>query len=170
MYYFTHYDSPIGKLTIASTTKNIIGLWIENQKYFPNITDDIYVNNGNISILKKCKRWLDNYFNETPQDISELELSPAGTLSQQKVWNILIKIPYGETMTYGNIAKIISSNTGKMCSRAVGHAVGLNPISIIIPCHRVLGYNNRITGYAGGIDKKIQLLKHEGIDINKLKI
>lgn len=169
MYYFAHYSSPIGKLTIASTTKSIVGLWIENQKYFPNITDDTYVNE-NISILKKCKKWLDNYFNKMPQGISELELSPAGTPFQQKVWSIIITIPYGETMTYGNIAKIISSNTRKMCSRAVGHAVGLNHISIIIPCHRVLGYNNRITGYAGGIDKKIQLLKHEGIDTNKLKI
>ena len=113
--------------------------------------------------------WLDRYFaGENPQ-ISELPLAPSGSDFRQMVWKILCDIPSGQTTTYGEIAKKIAARTGRstMSAQAVGGAVGHNPISIIIPCHRVVGTNGSLTGYAGGIDKKIALLELEGVDMTK---
>lgn len=118
------------------------------------------------------KKWLDRYFNGEKPKISEIDLSPKGSEFAKKVWEILCKIPYGEVTTYGEIAKKIAKtmNKDKMSAQAVGGAVGHNPISIIIPCHRVVGSNGSLTGYAGGIDKKISLLKHEGVDMTNLYV
>lgn len=168
MFYKTYYNSPIGKLLIVSDEKNIVGLWIEGQKYFLDTLQEEPVLNDKIEILEKSKKWLDKYFNLEEPKINELSLSPIGGDFRQRVWKILCKIPYGEVLTYGDIAKEIVKETGKksMSAQAVGNAVGHNPISIIIPCHRVVGKDGNLTGYSGGIDKKIQLLKIEKVNIN----
>ena len=149
MYYQTTYKSPVGTLFLVSDEENLIGLWIEGQKYFQATLKEEPIINDQMEILQKTKSWLDCYFKGEKPDIKELSLKPQGSLFRQEVWKILCEIPYGEVTTYGKIAKM------------VGH----NPISIIIPCHRVVGTNGSLTGYAGGIDKKIALLKHEGVDM-----
>lgn len=120
----------------------------------------------------KTKKWLDRYFKGEKPQIAELDLAPIGSDFAQNVWKILCDIPYGQITTYGNIAKKVAEimNKNTMSAQAVGGAVGHNPISIIIPCHRVVGTNGNLTGYAGGIDKKIFLLKHEQVDMRKLFI
>ena len=171
--YITYYNSILGKLTIASDGENIIGLWIEGQKYFAdNIKNENIIKKDDISIFIKTKEWLDRYFRGERPDIKELKLSPKGSEFRQNVWKILCKIPYGQTITYGKIAKEIAAlmNKKSMSAQAVGNAVGHNPISIIIPCHRVVGINGSLTGYAGGIDKKINLLSIENINISKFSI
>ena len=155
--YITYYDSILGKLTIASDGENIIGLWIEGQKYFADtIKNENIIKKDDISIFIKTKEWLDRYFRGERPDIKELKLSPKGSEFRQNVWKILCRIPYGQTITYGKIAKEIAKlmNKNSMSAQAIGNAVGHNPISIIIPCHRVVGTNGGLTGYAGGIDKK----------------
>ena len=166
--YITYYDSILGKLTIASDGENIIGLWIEGQKYFADtIKNENIIKKDDISIFIKTKEWLDRYFRGERPDIKELKLSPKGSEFRQNVWKILCRIPYGQTITYGKIAKEIAKlmNKNSMSAQAIGNAVGHNPISIIIPCHRVVGINGSLTGYAGGIDKKIKLLELENVDI-----
>ena len=123
-------------------------------------------------ILEKTKYWLDRYFKGEKPSIDELDLSPLGSDFRKSVWKILCEIPYGEVITYKDIADTIAKKKGlkKMSSQAVGGAVGHNPISIIIPCHRVVGTNGSLTGYAGGIDKKVYLLKHEKVNMEKLFI
>lgn len=125
--------------------------------------------NDKIDVLIKTKKWLDKYFNYEKPKTDELPLAPIGSEFRQRVWKILCEIPYGEVTTYGDIAKRLIKDTGKtsISAQAVGNAVGHNPISIIIPCHRVIGANGNLTGYAGGLDKKIQLLKIEKINVDK---
>lgn len=166
--YITYYDSILGKLTIAGDGENIIGLWIEGQKYFADtIKNENIIKKDDISIFIKTKEWLDRYFRGERPDIKELKLSPKGSEFRQNVWKILCRIPYGQTITYGKIAKEIAKlmNKNSMSAQAIGNAVGHNPISIIIPCHRVVGTNGGLTGYAGGIDKKRELLELENVDI-----
>lgn len=170
MIYTTHYNSPLGDILLASKDNKLIGLWIEGQKYYlSNLKEEIKENN-NEEILIKTKSWLDRYFNGEKPDINELELNSIGSEFRQEVWNILKNIPYGEVITYNDISKEIAKEKGikKMSAQAVGGAVGHNPISIIIPCHRVVGSNGSLTGYAGGINKKIFLLKHEKVDMEQL--
>lgn len=172
MIYISTYDSIIGKLFIACRDNKLIGLWIENQKYFLN---DIKKSKEEIKekddeqMLIKTKKWLDRYFKGENPEISELELNPAGSIFKKEVLKILCTIPYGKTMTYSEIAEKIAKKEKreKMSSQAVGGAVGHNPISIIIPCHRVVGKDGNLTGYAGGIDTKIKLLEHEKVDMSK---
>lgn len=167
MTYTSIYNSPIGKITLASDGKNLVGAWIEGQKYFANsINEEIY-SNDNLEIFKKTKTWLDKYFQGLQPDIKSLSLSPCGNDFRQSVWKILCEIPYGQTTTYGNIAQQIAKQKGitKMSAQAIGSAVGHNPISIIIPCHRVIGSNGNLTGYAGGLELKQKLLLHEKIII-----
>lgn len=165
MLYKSYYHSPLGKIILVSDGESLIGLWIEGQKYYLGKLKDDFVENDNIDIFLQTKEWLDLYFKGFNPCLSLLKLNPQGTSFQQKVWKILCNIPYGQTLTYGEIAKIIAQNDGKssMSAQAVGGAVGHNPISIIIPCHRVLGKDRYLTGYAGGIDKKKQLLQLENI-------
>lgn len=169
MYYQSYYESPIGRILLVSDEENLVGLWLEGQKYFLDTVPEEPILNDEITILVKSKQWLDRYFHLEKPSIKELSLAPIGSEFRQQVWKILCKIPYGEVRTYGDIAKIIAKNTGKksMSAQAIGGAVGHNPISIIIPCHRVVGTNGSLTGYAGGIDKKIELLKLEKVDITK---
>ena len=168
MLYKTNYDSPVGKILIVSDEKNLIGLWIEGQKYYLGKLKEKVVENDNIEILQKTKKWLDRYFKGEKPKISELSLAPIGNEFRQNVWKILCEIPYGETTTYGEIAKNIAKKMSKkaMSAQAVGNAVGHNPISIIIPCHRVVGKSGSLTGYAGGIDKKVKLLNIEKVDMS----
>ena len=172
MIYKTYYDSPVGKLFIASDGENIIGLCIEGQKYYLNKLEKEGILENDLPIFDKTRKWLDSYFKQEKPKISELSLAPEGNVFRQSVWEFLCKIPYGETITYGELAKKVAKklNKSSMSAQAIGNAVGHNPISIIIPCHRVVGKNGNLTGYAGGIDKKIKLLKHEGININKFFI
>lgn len=170
MQYTTTYQSPLGKILLAADEIEITGLWFEDQKYFAWKLDSNH-EEKEISVLKETKRWLDIYFSrKEPDFIPPLHI--IGTEFQKDVWKILRTIPYGKTMTYGQIADIIAKERGlkKMSSQAVGGAVGHNSISLIIPCHRVVGTNGSLTGYAGGIDKKISLLKLEGAFKNSFYI
>ena len=159
VYYRCQYHSPVGILTLASDGTHITGLWFEGQIHFAAGHEDP-VEKPELTIFQTAKNWLDRYFSGRMPSCTELPLRPAGTLFQQRVWNILMLIPYGQAMTYGQIAKMLGS---AMSAQAVGRAVGRNPISIIIPCHRVLGADNTLTGFAGGIERKRWLLRHEGI-------
>ena len=157
-----HYTSPIGDILLASHNKKLIGSWFKGQKYYlANVSDEIIEKDD--ETLIKTEEWLDAYFSGEKPLINELDLEPAGTEFRKEVWNILCEIPYGKTTTYKDIADQIAKKRGieKMSAQAVGGAVGHNPISIIIPCHRVVGSNRDLTGYAAGIEKKKFLLKHE---------
>lgn len=169
MYYQTMTQSPLGSITIACDEEqnHIIGLWIEGQKYFLGTLKETPKMRKGIPVLEKSIGWLDNYFAGKKPEISLLPLAPIGSAFRQDVWKLLCEIPYGSITTYGEIARKMAAKMGRetMAARAVGGAIAHNPISIIIPCHRVVGTNKSLTGYAGGIDKKIKLLKLEGIDI-----
>ena len=163
MIYISHYLSPLGDILLASKNNELIGLWFEDQKYYLESIKEEIVENNNEEIFLKTKDWLDRYFKGEQPNIKELSLNPIGSTFRKKVWKILCNIPYGKTMTYKEIADKISKEKGlkSMSAQAVGGAVGHNPISIIIPCHRVVGSNGNLTGYAGGLDKKEYLLKLE---------
>ena len=164
-YYTTHIASPLGALMLASDGENLVGLWNEGQKYFGASIKGDMTEKPDLPILTAAKKWLDAYFAGEKPAISNLPLAPAGGEFRQIVWKILCEIPYGKCITYGEIAQRTAARMNKksMSSQAVGGAVGHNPISIIIPCHRVIGANRSLTGYAGGIDKKMKLLAHEGV-------
>jgi len=172
MFYSTHYASPLGSITLASDGVNLVGLWNEGQKYYGGTLADKMTKKDDLSVFIAAKNWLDTYFAGQKPGISDLPLAPIGGEFRKMVWNILCEIPYGECVTYGAIAKNMASRMGKarMSSQAVGGAVAHNPISIIIPCHRVIGTNGSLTGYAGGINKKIKLLEHEGVDMSQLSV
>ncbi|MBD5137364.1 MAG: methylated-DNA--[protein]-cysteine S-methyltransferase [Lachnospiraceae bacterium] len=169
-YFTVEQMSPLGRIYMASDGINLTGLWIENQKYFASSVLKEAVKKEDLPIFEDTKRWLDRYFAGKKPQVSELNLAPAGGKFRQEVWSILCSIPYGEIITYGEIAEkvAVKMNKEKMSAQAVGGAVGHNPISIIIPCHRVIGKNGNLTGYAGGIDLKIKLLEHEGVDMSSL--
>jgi methylated-DNA-[protein]-cysteine S-methyltransferase len=170
MYYSTHYKSPVGDILLAADENNIIGLWIGEQKYIRNTMPKKIIEKNDLPILREGIVWLDYYFSGKKPKLSGLPIAPIGGEFKQQVWKILTEIPYGQLTTYGSIATEAAKRMGKdrMSAQAVGGAVGHNPISIIIPCHRVVGANGSLTGYAGGIEKKIKLLKHEGADITGL--
>lgn len=170
MYYSTHYHSPLGSLMLASDGDNLIGLWIEGQKYFAAKVAEEISEKDDLPVFSDVKTWLNQYFAGEKPAISDLPLAPVGGAFRQSVWDILCEIPYSEVITYGEIARrmAVRMNRKSMSSQAIGGAVGHNPISIIIPCHRVVGANGSLTGYAGGIDNKIKLLGHEGADMSKL--
>ncbi len=170
MYFFTTYLSPVGMLTLASDSDNLTGLWLEGQKYHGGTVHEAMTEKDDMPIFNITKKWLDRYFAGENPGLSELSLAPIGGEFRQGVWNILCEIPYGEVITYGDIAKKIAVKMNKesMSSQAVGGAVGHNPISIIIPCHRVVGSNGSLTGYAGGVVTKIKLLELEGADMSSL--
>ncbi len=163
MLYYTKYSSTIGELTIVSDKENIIGVWIEGQKYFCNDIKEKLERQDDLPIFIQTKNWLDRYFRGEKPEIKQIHLNPRGGEFRQIVWKMLCEIPYGNVTTYGEIAKKVAKiqNKKTMSAQAVGGAVAHNPISIIIPCHRVIGANGSLTGYAGGIDIKAQLLKLE---------
>lgn len=170
MIYVSYYKSPIGNITMASYGDSLCGLWFDGQKYFASTVKG-ETEDKTLPVFEQTKKWLDIYFSGNEPDFTP-KLSLNGSEFRMAVWNILMTIPYGSVMTYGEIAKIMAKRRGaaKMSAQAVGGAVGHNPISIIVPCHRVVGTNGNLTGYAGGIDKKISLLKLEKADMSKIFI
>lgn len=165
MQYISHYQSPIGGILLAADETGLTGLWFEGQKYFALYLDKEH-KEKEVPVFETAKRWLDIYFSGKEPDF-QVPLHFTGTDFQNEVWEILYSIPYGNTMTYGEIAKKIAEKRGlkRMSAQAVGGAVGHNEISIIVPCHRVVGSNGSLTGYAGGIEKKAELLKLEKVDM-----
>ena len=167
MVYTCKYKSSIGDILLATDEIGLIGLWFEGQKYFANTLPDEHIPQET-EILTETIKWLDMYFfGEEPNFTPPLH--PSASSFRQAVWQILLQIPYGQTITYGEIARKLAEtkNTSRMSAQAVGGAVGHNEISIIIPCHRVVGTNGSLTGYAGGIDKKISLLELEHTDMSR---
>lgn len=164
-----HCDSPAGKLLLAAEGDALVGLWLEGQKYFLGSLRG-ETQEKETPALARAKDWLDRYFAGARPQIGELTLAPRGSAFRRQIWQLLCEIPYGTVTTYGALAGEAAARMGlaQMSAQAVGGAVGHNPISIIIPCHRVVGSSGSLTGYAGGIDKKILLLRHEGADLSAL--
>ena len=161
MQYTSYYHSPIGRILLASDDLGLTGLWFEGQKYFADGLDTEH-RELKTPLLEKAKSWLTVYFSGKEPDFS-VPLHLAGTAFQREVWEILCTIPYGQTVTYGQIARQLAAKKGlpHLSAQAVGGAVGHNKISILVSCHRVVGANGSLTGYAGGIDKKQALLNLE---------
>ena len=161
MIYIQHYNSYVGGITISSDGNALTGLWFDGQKYYAGNIDD-EIEEKDLPVFAQARQWLDIYFSR-----HDPGFTPALTLDstpfRMAVWRILLTIPFGKTMTYGEIAARIAGKKGcrRMSAQAVGSAVGHNPISLIIPCHRVVGADGSMTGYAGGIDRKIKLLEME---------
>lgn len=164
MEYISYYQSPIGKMLLAADGIGLTGVWFDKQKYFARSLGKEWEEKEQ-EVLRDTKKWFDIYFSGNEPKFS-VPLHLIGTPFQMEVWEILLTIPYGKTMTYGEIAKKIAVRRGmeRMSAQAVGGAVGQNPIGVIVPCHRVIGAKGSLTGYAGGIDKKIKLLQLEKID------
>ena len=158
--FYTEQESPVGKLLLLSDGENLTGLYMEQERrIFPQ-----WQRREDLPVFCAARRWLDAYFaGEAPKETVPLKLE--GTAFQTRIWEILLTIPYGETRTYGSIAGQLARELGKkkMSAQAVGQAVGRNPVSILVPCHRVVGTGGKLTGYAGGIDRKAWLLRHEGV-------
>lgn len=165
MQYLSEYGSPIGKLVLTADESALTGVWFEGQNSAAGSFEKQY-EKRETPVLQKTKQWLDMYFAGIEPEI-EVPMHFVGSAFQLEVWKILRTIPYGKTMTYGEIAKQIVEQKGilRMSAQAVGGAVGHNKISILVPCHRVIGTNGKLTGYAGGIEKKIKLLELEHVDI-----
>lgn len=168
MIYKMGYGSPLGEINVASDGENIVELWLVGQRGYWGRSNEGEDPAQKIPVLAEARRWLDRYFAGDRPSPKELPLAPAGSSFWQQVWKILCEIPYGELMTYGEIARRIAAQRGmeKMAAQAVGGAVGHNPISIVIPCHRVVGAGGNLTGYGGGIPLKQALLAHEGVDLS----
>lgn len=159
---YTHnYQSPLGEIVIASNDTAITGLWLVGQRHF-DIEVEGCITDKDLPIFDEVSRWLDIYFTgNNPGEIPAVRMN--GTPFQLEVWQILQAVPYGKLITYREIAELIAKKRGitKMSARAVGNAVGRNPVSILVPCHRVVGSSGKMTGYAGGIERKVKLLKLE---------
>lgn len=172
MYYATKYVSPVGVITLASDGENLIGLWLEGQKYHGGTVSGPMVESDTLPVFAATKVWLERYFAGQRPAVADLPLAPSGSDFRKAVWGILCDIPYGEVVTYGDIARQMATRLHResMSSQAVGGAVGHNPISIIIPCHRVVGTGGSLTGYAGGIHTKKRLLALEGVDLDRFSV
>lgn len=167
MRYIHYYESPIGQILLTADEQGLTGLLLQGEDWPPEegYTEII------TPAIKSAVQWLDIFFSgQIPNFTPPLRLQ--GSPFQLEVWELLLKIPYGEVITYGDLAKQIAKNRGikRMSAQAVGGAVGSNPISIIVPCHRVIGSNGNLTGYASGLDNKIALLKQEGFNMNQFHI
>lgn len=166
MKYSIRYPSPVGELLIVSDGQAITGLWMDSQKYYCSGLSETpqEVQAAEWPVLGQAAEWLDRYFSGDGPEIGNLPLAPEGSEFRKIVWQLLCEIPYGGLTTYGEIARKAAAamNRPNMSAQAVGGAVGHNPIGIIIPCHRVIGSDGSLTGYAGGLDKKRWLLEHEG--------
>lgn len=170
IHYTSRYKSPIGDILLACDKIGLTGLWFEGEKFYA-LNLAFRHEEKEMPVFEGVKNWLDIYFSGKEPDFMP-DIHMIGTPFQLSVWRILQKIPYGTTTTYGEIAKKIAEERGltHMSAQAVGGAVGHNEISIIVPCHRIVGSNGSLTGYAGGVDKKAALLKYEGINMNNLYI
>lgn len=162
MKYIMTYQSPLGEILLAADDNGLTGLWFSGAKYYGRGLGREH-EGKNVPVFEEARRWLDIYFSGKEPDFMP-PVHMTGTPFQIEVWEVLRRIPYGRTMTYGEIAKKLAGEGGlsEMSARAVGGAVGHNPVSVIVPCHRVVGADGSLTGYAGGIDRKIRLLMLEG--------
>ncbi len=156
--YSAHLSSPLGKLLLVSDGEALCGLYFEGQRHIPAPDAE---EKPDLAVFEKTRAWLEAYFaGKAPEP--DLPLRPEGTAFRRAVWELLREIPYGETVSYGALAARLSAKAGKRCSaRAVGGAVGRNPVSILVPCHRVVGADGSLTGYAGGLERKKKLLEIE---------
>lgn len=168
MTYTMRYDSPLGGILLAADDAGLTGLWFEGQKYFARTLTETCVQRKT-SVLQSASHWLEIYFGGAQPEFTP-PLHPAGTAFQRAVWELLLQIPYGQTATYGGLAQRLAQQRGRtrISAQAIGGAVAHNAVSIIIPCHRVVGANGSLTGYAGGIDRKIRLLELERADMRGL--
>ncbi len=165
MQYTTMYQSPIGEILLTADEIGLTGLWFDTEKFYTDSLEKGY-ERKEVPVFGAAKKWLDIYFSgQKPEFMPKLRIS--GSSFQLSVWKLLCQIPYGETTTYGELAKIVAKERGisRMSAQAIGGAVGHNRISIMIPCHRIIGSNGSLTGYGGGLDKKKKLLLLEGVDI-----
>lgn len=170
MQYTTAYHSPLGDILLAADHAGLTGLWFEGARYFANGLEPEH-KEQDLPVLDQTKQWLDIYFSgSVPEFIPPIHMT--GSDFRLAVWQLLLQIPYGQTITYGALARKIEKQTGvsRMSAQAVGGAIAHNPICILVPCHRVIGTNGSLTGYAGGIDKKIKLLSLENVDLSELFI
>ena len=167
MTYRASYLSPLGAITLASDGKALTGLWFDGQKYLARDLPAERIGQDTPA-LAEARRWLDIYFAGSPPDFLP-PLHPVGSAFRRSVWEILLQIPYGQTTTYGEIARQLAEKQGlaRMSAQAVGGAVGHNPVSIIVPCHRVVGSDGSLTGYGGGIARKVKLLELEHADMHR---
>ena len=156
MTFTQHYDSPLGSILLTADEMGLTGLWFDGQKHFARGLPAQHTEQDT-PVLSEAKRWLDVYFTGREPDFLPA-LHPMGSAFRRRVWDLLLRVPYGQTVTYGQ------QSLSHMSAQAVGGAVGHNAISIIIPCHRVVGAGGSLTGYAGGIDRKVQLLTLEHAD------
>lgn len=165
MIHTQHYESPLGGILLAADEEGLVGLWFEGQKYFAAHMD-AQTDETCTPMIREAGRWLDAYFEGKTPDFTP-PLHPSGTQFQLAVWKLLLSIPYGETTTYGALAARLAAQMGResMSAQAVGGAVGHNPVSVIIPCHRVVGTGGSLTGYAGGVERKRRLLELERVDM-----
>lgn len=170
MHYYSECESPVGTLTIASDGTAVCGLWLEGQKYHGGTIPGEMTRDDEAAGFAELRDWLDDYFAGKSPSIDSVPLAPIGSEFRQAVWQKLIEIPYGQLRSYGDIAAELKEERGKASALAVGGAVGHNPISIIIPCHRVVGSDGSLTGYAGGLERKIWLLEHEGVAMDGLYV
>ena len=166
MTYIQHYTSPLGGVLLSADELGLTGLWFDGQKYFAAVLPDETIKQDT-PVLAETRRWLDCYFSGHEPDFTP-PLHPSGSPFQQAVWELLLQIPYGQTTTYGALAHRVAARQGG--AQAVGSAVGHNAVSIIIPCHRVVGADGSLTGYAGGIERKVKLLQLEHVHMNRLVI
>ena len=161
MLYTDSFASPLGEILLVSDGDTLSGLYFEGQKYIPALPEA--EKDPSLPVFKSARAWLERYFAGEKPEV-DLPLCAAGTAFQGAVWDLLKEIPYGATVTYGELAERLAARRGRPCSaRAVGAAVGRNPISLIVPCHRVIGADGSLTGYAGGLARKRALLRLEGI-------
>ena len=161
--YSAHYDSPLGGITLGSDGVSLTGLWFDGQRFFADGLGEEYEERADLTIFCDTCRWLDMYFGGRMPNFTPPLLLRA-TPFRQRVWQLLLDIPYGQTVTYGSLARQL----GCRSAQAVGGAVGHNPISLIIPCHRVVGTGGMLTGYAGGLDLKMRLLEMEKTTSNEI--
>lgn len=166
MHYTAKYRSPLGMITLASDGTALTGLWFDGQKYFAATLPESH-GEKELPIFEQTKIWLDIYFSGVSPDFTPPLSADGLSPFRKRVREIMLEIPFGQTTTYGKIAGQMQVETGKAVSaQAVGGAVGHNAISLIVPCHRVVGANGSLTGYAGGLDKKVKLLKLEDVDLS----
>ena len=170
MQYTTTYQSPLGEILLAADDIGLTGLWFDGEKFYADSLDPEHEERM-VPVFELVKKWLDIYFSCFKPDFMP-PVHMIGSEFRRQVWKILREIPYGETITYGALAKRIAEEKGlkRMSAQAVGGAVGHNEISIIIPCHRVVGSDGSLTGYAGGIDKKERLLMLEGVNMENFYV
>ena len=167
MTFTQHYDSPLGSILLTADEMGLTGLWFDGQKHFARGLPAQHTEQDT-PVLSEAKRWLDVYFTGREPDFPPA-LHPIGSAFRRRVWDLLLRVPYGQTVTYGQLAQQLAAqqSLSHMSAQAVGGAVGHNPISLIVPCHRVIGADGSLTGYAGGVDKKRRLLALEGLDVSR---